>query len=216
MQFKPYQLDVSRAISKIEGVWISKSPVPKNLGTSLNTSRRRPWTQITEVEVDKVWCDKLCPTWEDFCTDDIFLRATPNLRAGLNLNNGLQQKFGKNQEKQLETRMTMCKPTPLEIRFIPLGGLCRTDSRSALSSSSERPVVVAADVVATDVDFGLVFTLVSFPLVWMEWTIPTLLPEVAELRDFMSVYTGWMSGELKTWDINWLRTSEWAESDSSG
>ena len=164
---------------------IPKSPVPKDLGTSLNSSCCWPWIQIAKIKIDKVWCNKPCPTREDFWTNDVFLWATPNLstviQAGLNFDNGLQP-------NQKSNRWRIYKLTPLEIRCIPLGGLCRIDSRSALSSSSEKPAMVSVDV-----DFGLTLL---WTWTWTEW-IPMSLPAVAELRDFVSDCTGWTSEELK-------------------
>jgi len=100
------------------------------------------------------------------------------------------------------------KLTPLESRFIPLGGLSKTDCRSTLSSSSERLSEVS--VVAFDPDFKLVaipsvridrttpaplldLEGAEFPLAWlgMDRTMPTPLPEVAELRNFPSAWIDW-------------------------
>ena len=75
VNLKPYQLYISWAFCKIKGVQISKSPVPEILGTGLDSSRCRPWTELKKVEVDEVWFDKSCPTRENFSTDDVFLRA---------------------------------------------------------------------------------------------------------------------------------------------
>jgi hypothetical protein len=72
----------------------------------------------------------------------------------------LMMAYSKDQKIHLEIMYPL---TLLESQCIPLGGLCRIDSRSALSSSSERlTMVVSAMVVA----FFLDFPLGAFPLVW--------------------------------------------------